>query len=391
MKSIKGSLRFLRFEIIITGTMMAMPIMVPFYHSIGMNQGQIGLSQSVFTAALLLINIPTGWIADRFSRRLSNAIGDLGCALALLFYSQVSNFGDVVAAEIVFGVSLAFSQGADSALLRAYTQVLDSSGKLFSRQNWILSSWQPIAQVIALTIGGFIGAADPRLAIGISAAPYVIGSLLSFFIKEQGKRLVSQHKNPLRDMVRVTRESIGTDPHLRWLILGYGVGREITHVMIWALTPLLLFAGVPLGIVAIGWVLNSVSVAIGARIAGWFDKNIREWQKFTIPTLAVLLGLGVMSLHLSLGTIWLYTLLGLAQGWTAALLLPMIQNKAPEGNQATVISIAKSVSQLLYIPLVWVVGLAGIIDIRLTMVATIIIFTPMIIVIARRLYTLERK
>ena len=391
MKSIKGSLRLLRFEIIITGTMMAMPIMVPFYHSIGMNQGQIGLSQTVFTAALLFINIPTGWIADRFSRRLSNAIGDLGCVLALLFYSQASSFGDVVAAEIVFGLSLAFSQGADSALLRAYTQVLDSSGQLFSRQNWVISMWQPIAQVVALIIGGFIGAQDPRLAIGISAAPYFIGSLLSFFIKEQGERLVSQHKNPLRDMVRVTRESVGTDPHLRWLILGYGVGREITHVMIWALTPLLLFAGVPLGIVALGWVLNSVSVALGARIAGWFGENLREWQKFTIPTIAVLLGLGVMSLHLSLGTIGLYTLLGLAQGWTAALLLPMVQNKAPEGNQATVISIAKSASQLLYIPLVWVVGLAGNIDIRLTMVATIIIFTPMIIVIARRLYILERK
>ena len=391
MKSIKGSLRLLRFEIIITGTMMAMPIMVPFYHSIGMNQGQIGLSQTVFTAALLFINIPTGWIADRFSRRLSNAIGDLGCVLALLFYSQASSFGDVVAAEIVFGLSLAFSQGADSALLRAYTQVLDSSGQLFSRQNWVISMWQPIAQVVALIIGGFIGAQDPRLAIGISAAPYFIGSLLSFFIKEQGERLVSQHKNPLRDMVRVTRESVGTDPHLRWLILGYGVGREITHVMIWALTPLLMFAGVPLGIVALGWVLNSVSVALGARIAGWFGENLREWQKFTIPTIAVLLGLGVMSLHLSLGTIGLYTLLGLAQGWTAALLLPMVQNKAPEGNQATVISIAKSASQLLYIPLVWVVGLAGNIDIRLTMVATIIIFTPMIIIIARRLYILERK
>ena len=356
-----------------------------------MNQGQIGLSQSVFTAALLFINIPTGWIADRFSRRLSNAIGDLGCALALLFYSQASNFGDVVAAEVIFGVSLAFSQGADSALLRAYTQVLDSSGKLFSRQSWVISMWQPIAQVIALIIGGFIGAQDPRLAIGISAAPYVIGSLLSFFIKEQGERLVSQHKNPLRDMVRVTRESVGTDPHLRWLILGYGVGREITHVMIWALTPLLLFAGVSLGIVAIGWVLNSLSVALGARIAGWFGENLRDWQKFTIPTIAVLLGLSVMSLHLSLGTIWLYTLLGLAQGWTAALLLPMVQNKAPESNQATVVSIAKSASQLLYIPLVWVVGLAGNIDIRLTMVTTIIIFTPMIIVIARRLYTLERR
>jgi MFS family permease len=391
MKHTKTSLRLLQIEIVITGTAMAMPIMVPFYHSIGMDQGQIGLSQAIFTAALLLINIPTGWIADRFSRRMSNAIGDLGCALALLYYAQASGFGDVVVAEIIFGISLAFSQGADNALLRAYAQLLDSSGKLFLRQNSLLASWQPIAQIIALAIGGVIGASDPRLAIALSAIPYFAGSLLSLFVKEQGEWLVSQHKNPLRDMVRVTRASVGTDPHLRWLIIGHGIGREITHVMVWALTPLLLFAGVPLGIVAIGWIVNSLTVVVGARIAGWISPGLREWQRFVIPMVVAIVGLVIMSIHLSLITIWLYALIGLAQGWTAAVLLPMVQNRAPAGNQATVISIAKSISHLLYIPLVWIIGLAGNIDVRLTMVATIIIFTPMVIVVGRRLYRLENK
>ncbi len=374
-----------------TATVLAMPIMVPFYNSIGMDQGQIGLSQAIFTVALLMVNIPTGWIADRFSRKFCNAFGDLGCGLALIFYSQAHSFTEVVIAEIVLGIALAFSQGADSALLRAYTLHVDGTGKFFRKQTAFLATWQPIAQAVALIAGGIIGSFNPRLAIAISAAPYIIGCILSFFMREAGERLTSQHRNPLRDMARVTRESVGPNPELRWLIVAYAIGREITHVMIWALTPLLLLAGVPLAVVGVGWVLNSLMVSAGAWAAHRWAEPLREWQRFIIPMIAVITGLTIMSVHLSAMTIWCYALVGLAQGWTAATLLPMVQSHAPENAQASIVSIAKSASQLVYIPLVWVVALAGNVDIRLTMVVTIVIFTPLIIIVTRRLISLERR
>lgn len=391
MDAIRRSLRLLKIEAILTGTLIAMPVMVPFYHSIGMDQGQIGLSQAIFTVALLLVNVPTGWIADRFSRKLCNALGDLGGALSLLYYAQADSFAEVIVAEVALGISLAFSQGADSALLRAYTQFLDGSGKLFRKANASIASWQPIAQIIALMIGGVVGAFSPRLAIAISAAPYIIGCVLSLFMKEEGVRLVSVHRNPLRDMVRVTKESIGTDPYLRWLIAAFSVGREATHVLIWTLTPLLLLAGVPPIIVGAGWVINSLMVAVGAKLAHRFAEPLAAWQRFVIPMCLVVLGLSVISIHLSLATVWLYTLIGIAQGWTSATLLPMVQAEAPESQQASIVSITRSAAQLLYIPLVWFVGYAGNFDIRYSMIATIVVFLPMIVVTTWRLVVLERR
>lgn len=393
MTTIGKSLRYLRWEIIITGTVIAMPIMVPFYNSIGMNQGQIGLSQAFFTAALMLVNIPTGWIADRFSRKFCNAIGDLGCAISLLLYSQATGFTGVVFAEIALGIALAFSQGADGALLKAYAQLLDPYGRnnLFRKQFAILEIWKPIAQAVALIIGGLIGSSNLRLAIAVSAAPYLIGCILSLLIKEEGARHISEHRNPFRDMFHVACKSVGTNPNLRWHIIGFGVGREITHVMIWALTPLLLLAGVPLKIVAVGWVINSLSVVMGAWVASRWSVLFNSWQKFLIPMATVIATLIVMSIDLSIKTIWLYSFLGLAQGWIAATMMPMVQELAPDSNQAIIISITRSASQLLYIPLVWMVGLAGNVDIRLTMVATVVIFAPMVIVTAVKLYNLEIK
>jgi hypothetical protein len=132
-------------------------------------------------------------------------------------------------------------------------------------------------------------------------------------------------------------------------------------------------------------------VAVGAKMAHQFAEPLAAWQRFIIPMSLVVGGLTVMSIHLSLATIWLYALIGIAQGWTSATLLAMVQAEAPESQQASVVSITRSAAQLLYIPLVWFVGYAGNFDIRYSMIATIVIFLPMIVVTTWRLTVLERR
>lgn len=389
MLKIKSSLRLIQFEIIITGALISMPVMVPFYNSIGMNQGQIGLSQTIFTIAILALNIPTGWIADRFSRKFSNALGDFGCAVSLLFYSQATSFSQVVLCEILFGISLAFSQGADSALVKAHANLLDKSGDMLHKINSTNAIWRPFAQVVALTIGGAIGPGNARLAIAVSAIPFIFGWIISMFIREEGVRLVSQHKNPIRDIWRVVHETIVPNPKLRWLVFTYAIGTRITHVTIWALTPLMIAAGVPLRIIGIGWVLNAVSTTVGAYFAKRYAKRFKRWQRFAFPSIMVLIALSIMSINLSLFTIWLYAILGMTYGWNSAVLMPMLQEEIPDSNQATAVSVAGSFSQMLYAPLVWIAAVAGNTDIRYSLIITIIVFLPMVLITTKKLINLK--
>jgi len=367
-----------------------MPIMTPFYNSIGLDQGMIGLSQAVFTVILMLINIPTGWLADRFSRKTFNAIGDLGCVVALIFYSQATSFYDVIIGELIFGIAIALSQGADDGLIRAYTQKLDSSGKMLHDQSASIATWKFIAQIIALIIGGAIGAINFRLAILISALPYLAGFILSLLIKEEGERHVCTHKNPIKDILHVAKSTVGTNPVLRWRIISYAIGTEITHSIIWALTPLLILAGVPMEIVAIGWIINSASATIGAKVGGRIVHSLNSWQKLAVSTSLTLIALIIMSFNLSIITIWLYSLIGASQGFASATLKPLVQEAAPGKNQSIIISIMKSLSQLIYIPTVWIISLAGNVDIRLTMVATIAIFAPLTLITIIKLHNLEK-
>lgn len=390
MSRIALSLRLLRIEMIITSTMAAMTIMVPFYYSIGMSQAQVGLSQALFTVVLLVLNLPTGWLADRFSRKLCNALGDAIAAGGFVYYAFAQSFFDVIVGEVVIGIGMALTHGVDGALLRAYTQALGRSDANLHKQTASINSWRPIAQIAALLIGGYIGSYEPRLAILLSALPYAIGAALSLSLQEAGERLVSKHRNPFRDMAWLVTDSVGRDPRLRWLIIAHAVGREMTHPIIWALTPLLILAGVPAQIVAIGWVLNSLAIALGSRLAGRWALCLSEWQRFLLPILVACIALCVMAIHLSLATIWLYACMGLAQGWMSAVTMPMIQVHTAPDRQATVLSVAGSVAQLLYIPMVWIINAVGVLDIRLTLVATVVVFAPLAVLTAKKIAQYEQ-
>jgi hypothetical protein len=244
MSSIKRSLQILSIESVITTGVFAMPILTSFFqYNIGMSLGQIALSQSAFTAALMILNVPTGWIADRFSRKACNIAGDLICAIGFLGYSQATTFSEVVLYEIVLGVGLAFSGGADNALFKAYAHILKIS---FEKHIARITSWRFVMEILAVLVGGYIGASQPRTAIALSAVQFFVGAILSLFIREAGERRITE-VHPVRDMVNIGTYALHGNKQLATRISALVIGRESTHHLVWLLTPLLLFAGVPGG------------------------------------------------------------------------------------------------------------------------------------------------
>ena len=89
-----------------------------------------------------------------------------------------------------------------------------------------------------------------------------------------------------------------------------------------------------------------------------------------------------MFCSLNIFTVWLYVIFGMAQGWTLSTAMPMVKDHANAREQASVESFARVVAQLLYVPAVWVINRAADVDVRFSLLATIIIFLPVAIPIA---------
>jgi DHA3 family tetracycline resistance protein-like MFS transporter len=84
---------------------------------VGMNPLQLVLAGTVFECAILLCEIPTGIIADAYSRRLSVIIGTFILGAALLLEGLLPLVVAVLAAEVIAGVGETFLSGATDAWL----------------------------------------------------------------------------------------------------------------------------------------------------------------------------------------------------------------------------------------------------------------------------------
>jgi len=146
------------------------PIIVIFQmQAVGLSLTQVMLGESLFAAAIVLCEVPSGVFADRMGRKITLLAGVAFFSLAMVIFAASTRFVLVLFSQILFGIGIAFQSGADSALL------FDSL-KALNRENEyqkVLGRAQTISYLTAIPMtmaGGLIAARFGfRLTISLSA------------------------------------------------------------------------------------------------------------------------------------------------------------------------------------------------------------------------------
>jgi MFS family permease len=159
------------------------PILVPFMRFKGLDYSEILLLQSISAISVFAFEVPTGVIADLVSRRVSLILSGLFMASGLLFYLLFSTFFHFICAEILFGIGLTFSSGADSALLFETLKLERKESELQKREGTAMS-FVFIGQAIGSVISGWLYRSDPYSPMWISFANVLIAMFSAFFFRE---------------------------------------------------------------------------------------------------------------------------------------------------------------------------------------------------------------
>jgi len=359
-----------------------------FWNSIGMNQTAIGFTQMMFTIVILCLDIPMGYIADRFNRKVLNIIGDIGAAITFAFYAFAQNVYMAILAECMLGVFTAMTNGVDQSFVKFNAKKIDSTGELLKKTNTRMHTLKYVAMLIVVLMGGFIAKYSLRLTVLLSFIPYFIGGILAIFIKDYNGKAQVKHKNPVKDLLSNVKEIIKT-PKVKTYLLSYIIGREITHAQIWILTPLLIMVGVPIEIVSLGWIFNNIMQIIGSKIAEKMI-HIKTSNKFAIPILIESIWIIILIVNTNIVTVWLFTLNGLVQGLVSGNLVTPLQEETKDEIQTSVMSIASTGARLLYIPLVYFINYLGNMELQLALVGVAVIFIPLGLFTYKQLRKLEK-
>ncbi len=380
-KNAKINLFLVTAESAITNGYAAMSIMTLFFYSIGLTNADIAFVQSIFCFSMIFLDIPTGWLADRFGRKMSNIFGDLGSGLIfILIYANAQNMFHVVLAEVLLAITEAFSHGVDGSLIRHFSKKIDPSEKFFRSKMAKMHFWQHVLQLFLLSLGGPIGAISFRLAIAVSGIPHLIGAVISMFIDDDSEKIKPEFKNPFKDMLRIFKKYMKAPGN--WLrVLMVAFGHEMTHTIIWFFTPMLIIAGFPVEIVSIGWIINSLAMIFGSYLAKRFANKLPDWCVVTLPVACIAIAMFSLSVDINLITVVLYIVLSGARGWVAATFNPIVQEQVDLAEQTSMLSFVSTVGRIIYVPASLITGYVADIDLRFAPLATFVIFIPILTIL----------
>lgn len=387
----RKNLKFIVLETILTsiGSGFSVATITVFWNSIGMNQTDIGFVQMAFTIAICLLDIPMGYIADRFNRKALNIIGDIGVALVFALYAFSINMYMALLSECLLGLFMAMTNGVDQSFIKTNCDKIDETGKLFKKVNVRIHTVRYIAMLIVTIVGGFIAKYSIRLSIGISFIPYFVGGIIAFKIYDYSDKLESKHSNPLKDMVHSIK-GVLEEKDTRIYLFSYILGKEITHSQIWVFTPLLIMVGVPIEIVSSGWILNYIMQVIGSKLSEKMIK-FKISIKFAIPILIEICWMIVLVINTNIVTIWLFALNGFVHGLIEGNMATALQESVKNEIQTSIMSVASTGARLLYIPLVYFINYLGNIKLQLALLGVVCLFLPMCIISYMNLRKLDGK
>ena len=145
---------------------------------------QLVLMGTAMEAAVFLFEIPTGVVADTYSRRLSLIVGYLGMGVAWMLLGVFSSPAAIIVVWALWGFSYTFTSGADQAWITDEIGV-ENVGRVFLRASRVGYA----GAVVGLIGQVALALVSLRAAVIAGGVPTVLAGLVCiFFMPETGFR-----------------------------------------------------------------------------------------------------------------------------------------------------------------------------------------------------------
>ncbi|HEY3561674.1 MAG TPA: MFS transporter [Kribbella sp.] len=178
---------------------------VYYVRDAGLNPLQMVLVGTTLELACFLFEIPTGIVADLYSRRLSIVIGFVLIGAGFLLQGLVPAFLAILAAQVLWGIGFTFTSGADQAWITDELGAERVDGVFVRAQQFELGG------TIAGTVtAGALGLINLPLPMVVSGAGMILLALvLAVFMREQNfHRTPREERETFRQLAETFRSGL---------------------------------------------------------------------------------------------------------------------------------------------------------------------------------------
>lgn len=236
---------------------------------------QVGVMEAFYWGVKLLMEVPSGAVADRFGRRASFALGLLMEGSGVMLFAFASNFPLLLVSYVLWSSGFSFRSGNDQAYLYDTLATEGRSAEFPSRAG-VLNALTTASFMTAGIAGGWIAEATSlQIVMLVGALPYVLGGLTVAAMQEPPRVVGAQGHLPYAQTLRAAIGALRRNALVRTAILTH-IALQTGFVMnILLAQPFLAEHGVPLvlfGVLqapaALAGALAAIASARASRLLG---------------------------------------------------------------------------------------------------------------------------
>ena len=197
------------------------PVMTPYLLGKGLSLPQIAGMQTILMVSQLVMEVPTGVLADRFGHRRSYQLALLLAVGGELTTLLAGTYWHFIVAQVVAGTGFAFASGSIDALVYDALPEGDRTGAMQRAKGQIGAAIQ-LASVVAYGLGGVITIeltmARMRFTLLLDVIFVGIAVLLGLLLREPARHAL-RARAASRELLRTGWRTLRTNAALRRLVL----------------------------------------------------------------------------------------------------------------------------------------------------------------------------
>lgn len=338
LRTIKGLRSFL----------LIMPIIVLFFQENGLSLQDIFVLQAIFSVAVVLFEIPSGYFSDIMGRKITIIYACLLSFIGFCVYSISSSFTGLLTAELLLGLGASFLSGTDSAMLYD-TLIQLKRKKEYKKLEGRMGAITNFSEGIASILGGLLALISLRVPFYVETALVLLTIPLALTLVEPKRKKLVTHGGHVKEILRIVHYSLHGHKEVKWLILYAGLVGASTLTAVWFLQPYFNQVNLPLAYFGIVWALGNLSVGLFAWYAHSYEEKIGRTLSLVSLILLSCAGYFILSSFSSLWILPFALLFYFVRGINAPILNDYINQHISSDMRATVLSVKGLVLRLIFV------------------------------------------
>jgi MFS family permease len=324
---------------------LVVPVLIPYYIYHGLNATQIFTIQAAYHVAVLVLEIPSGYLADVVGRKRTLVLGVLFFPVSMALYAFTGSFLTFVLAECSMAVANSMRSGCDSALM--YDTLIslgrEAEYRRFEGRSFLFTR---LGTSLAAVAGGFLAVRSLHLPFYVNVATYCLIPPIVLTLVEPGRKK-RESRSPLLDILHISGRCF-RHRRLRWLMLMAALIQAVSVTGVWAYFLYFRSLHIRLALYGVLFAVFQLSSALGS--AGAHAVSLRIGEK---ASLVSLLGIGLVFVALgavsSPGMVALIVPSALLWGFGWPVFMDAFNRLTVSEIRATVLSVASMCASILFV------------------------------------------